>query len=222
MKSIIVHLHFLTLLLCFSYAKRNFEDTPPCAGRNATSEPVIQFCLKQGGTLKYRCCVLNTDNIIVAVDFSNLNLTTVPDLSVFVNFNVSLIDLRMNPHLEYTSRDFISMKTLDSLYLPETYYCPGGDEVWEIVTKTNDTAGNLCQHQKDFCANRTDLCTQKQSSCQVNGPFHFLCGCETGYHGYKCLRKDSFPQAAFLAPTLSITVLVSAILYWTQRRHVKK
>ena len=199
-------------------------DPPICAGRNVTSQPVIDFCnAQENSTLILRCCFTGDFKSILAVDMVNLNLTQVPDFTQTSNLDARVIDLRENPQMESTSSsDFVTLTALKELYLPNHFDCPGGARVWEWINKTTDPLGNLCIQQTDFCTNATDTCTDPRSYCSVNGPNHFLCLCKSGYHGYKCLREGTFPAAAFLGSTIGVTVVASVLLYWTQRRHVRK
>ncbi|CAF1009091.1 unnamed protein product [Rotaria sordida] len=197
------------------------EDGSLCAGKNVTSQPVIDYCNSQDGYLIFRCCRSYDNESFIAVDLMDSNLTATPDFAHFENFNLSVVDLRSNPQLVPSPDDFLTLKYLDYLILPEQFDCPGGYDVWEVIDKTTDPVGNRCLHQKDFCSNSTDMCDENGSYCSANGPHHFLCLCKHGYHGYKCLRSGKFPTAAFFASTLVATFITSAILYWTQRRHVK-
>ncbi|CAF2378067.1 unnamed protein product [Rotaria sp. Silwood2] len=199
------------------------EATTLCVGKNVTSQPVIDYCSSQAGYLIFRCCRSNDNESFIAADLMDLNLTKVPDFTQISNFNLSVIDLRSNPHLTPSpDDDFLTLKYLDYLILPEHFACPGGHDVWEVVNKTDDSVGNLCMHQKNFCSNSTDICDEKGSYCSTNGPHHFLCLCRDAFHGYKCLRNGKFPTVAFFVSSLVVTAIVSAFLYWTQRRHVKQ
>ena len=194
-----------------------------CGDHDATSKPVIDYCISQHGTLESRCCFQLNSNKILAIDLSDMNLNIVPNVNQFMNLiNVTVIDLRLNPHLKSSADDFLSMKSLDYLLLPELFQCPGEKRVWKIIDQTTDPKGVMCMHQKDFCTNSTDMCTQPNSYCLTNGPNHFLCLCKNDYYGYKCLRHGQFPIGIFLSVAVAITVAVSAFFYITQRRNVKK
>ena len=213
-----------SVLLALAASKSNIgADTNLCVGRDAISRPVIEYCDAQNGSLRFRCCLLSDPTTIIAVDLVNLNLISVPDFTRYANVNISVIDLRSNPQLEPSNKnDFLAMPSLDQLLLPSHFDCPGGERVWQISDKTSDPAGNRCLHQRDFCINSTDTCTERSSYCKTNGPNHFLCLCESDYDGYKCLRRGSFPAGAFLGSSAAFTVVASVLIFWTQRRHVKK
>jgi hypothetical protein len=192
-----------------------------CIDRNATSKPVIDYCISQNGVLESRCCYTMNTRIILAIDLTEMNLNKVPDLMEYINLTV--IDLRLNPNLKSSETDdFLGLKSLDYLLLPQQYQCPGDKRVWTIVDHIDDPKGVVCQHQRDFCTNSTDMCIQSSSYCAVNGPNHFLCLCKEGYYGYKCLRIGKFPAGKFLSITIVITTVLSGFFYMTHRRHVKK
>ncbi|CAF0893918.1 unnamed protein product [Didymodactylos carnosus] len=166
-----------------------------------------------------RCC-FDEGNSIIAIDLVNGGYIQIPDFTQIKNLlSAKFIDLRSNP-LESVphSSDFVGLQLLERLYLPLQYLCPGGVDVWQKIESL--PTENHCIQQKDFCANSTLKCTEK-SSCSPNGPGQYLCLCEFGYTGYKCLRYGHFPTALFLGLTLPLTAVLSVVLYYTQRRHVK-
>jgi hypothetical protein len=216
---------FIVYSLLFIFGHFQVESSTLCVGENATSTYVKKYCDEQEGYLVLRCCLSSDNYTFIALDLMGLNLTSVPDFSGIDNFNLSVIDLRHNPQLEpsHNNDDFLTLKYLDQLILPEQFDCPGGHRVWEEINKTSDEhPGNVCTHQKDFCSNSTDICDEHISYCSTNGPNHFLCLCTSDYHGYKCLRNGKFPMVIFFSSTTGVTVLASAFLYLTQRRHVTK
>ena len=198
------------------------EASTLCAGYNITSQPVIDYCRSQNGYLIHRCCRSYDNGTFIAVDLIGLNLSRIPDFTESENLNLSVIDLRSNPLLNASDNDFLTLKYLDDLFLPIQVECPGDTLVWEEVNKTTDIEGNRCMHQKDFCSNSTYKCSEQSSYCSTNGPNHFLCLCKDGYKGYKCLRHGKFPTGAFFGSTIGVTVVVSVLLYCTNRRHVIK
>ncbi|CAF1317607.1 unnamed protein product [Adineta ricciae] len=198
-----------------------------CAGKNATSSYVVNYCAEQGGEIKLRCCLSSENDTFIAIDSTDSDYTSVPDFFQDINFNLSVVDLRSNPELTPANKtDFLTLQYLNTLILPEQFDCPGGYDVWENITKTNTNdslpVGNLCIGQKNYCSNAIDVCVQENSDCIPNGPNFFLCLCKINYHGYKCLRYGNFPSGIFFGTTACVTIVASALLYWTQRRHVKK
>ena len=164
--------------------------------------------------------MMNSKNV-VAIDLMNMNFDKVPDLIEYVNLTV--IDLRLNSKLKPSERnDFVGLKSLDYLLLPEQYSCPGDKRVWQFIDLINNPKGIICQHQKDICRNSTDMCISPASDCLPNGPNHFLCVCKEGYHGYKCLRHGHFPAGKFFGAAIAITFVISTFFYLTHRRNVKK
>jgi hypothetical protein len=211
-------IQFIVLSILFIYIN---GELSLCVDRNATSKQVINYCISHNGVLESRCCYAMNSKNILAIDLTEMNLTKVPDLIEYVNLTV--IDLRLNPELNPSkSDDFLGLKSLDYLLLPEQYQCPGDKRVWQIIDYIDDPKGIECQHQKNVCINSTDMCVQSNSYCVLNGPNHFLCLCKNDYYGYKCLRSGRFPAAKFFGLTVVITVGLSVFLYLTHRRHVKK
>lgn len=65
-----------------------------------------------------------------------------------------------------------------------------------------------------------DTCPE-HSKCTNNGPGSFLCRCDAGWGGYKCLHKtDRNVTIPITTSVAGVTVLLSAVLWYTQRRHV--
>lgn len=222
-------LRVISIVLCIGWV-RNFElndvsaGVSICAGRIATSEPVRRFCGEAGGTIVQRCCRANTNLTFLAIDLMDANLTEIFVFRRDKNLNLSVIDLRNNSLLQPSFHDdaFLTLKYLNELLLPPQVPCPGGPDSWEKINKTIDPPGSYCINQISVCVNNTDLCTETGSMCVSNGPFSYVCNCTTDYHGYKCLRHGTFPYGAFFGATLGVTVVASILLFWTQRRHVKK
>jgi hypothetical protein len=214
----------LCLAMLMSIVAHDIKSDPPlCAGRDALSQPVIDFCHENNGTLRLRCCFTSDLSKVLAVDMLDLDLTIVPNFTQYANLLANVIDLRSNAKLSPSAdTDFIALTTLDTLLLPEQFDCPGGAEVWTTIDRTTDPIGNRCQQQRDFCLKKTGVCVEPRSHCEVNGPNHFLCLCQGAYSGYKCLRHGDFPVPIFLGTTAGVTLIVSVFVYWTQRRHVRK
>ena len=214
----------VSCLLLLSVVRGKSEPTELCAGGTATSVLVLDYCLSRNGSIEHRCCFSSNSTNIVAIDLTDLNLARVPDFTPFVNLQtLTLIDLRSNPQLKASANlDFVALRSLDDLLLPDNFDCPGGQRTWQVMQNISNPAGNRCLHQKDVCSNRTDICPGSNSLCMPNGPTHVLCLCRSGYYGYKCLRDGTFPSAIFVASTLVITLAGILFFYWTQRRHVKR
>jgi len=208
----------------FVFITGELKSKSLCVGRNATSRSVIDYCISQNGSLESRCCLAVNSTNILAIDLTEMNLNKVPDLNEYMNLiTVHMIDLRLNSQLKPSEKDdFLGMQSLDYLFLPEQFSCPGDKRVWQVINQTIDPMGVVCMHQKDLCTNSTDICVQSSSYCVLNGPNHFLCLCKNGYYGYKCLRHGQFPVGKFFGITLAITVVLSVFFYLTQRRNVKK
>ncbi|CAF3293343.1 unnamed protein product [Rotaria socialis] len=208
----------------FVFINGDFETESLCGDHNATSKSIIDYCISQNGSLKFRCCFLSNSSNILAIDLTEMKLNKVPDLKEFTDLtNLTMVDLRLNPQLESSTQDdFFGMLSLDYLYLPEQYPCPGEKHAWQSINQTIDPKGILCMYQKDVCINSTNFCVEPNSYCATNGPNHFFCLCKTGYYGYKCLRHGQFPMGKFFGISITTTIVLSIFFFWTQRRHVKK
>jgi len=192
-----------------------------CKDGNASSKPVIDYCLSQNGILEFRCCYAENSRNLLAIDLMKMNFDKVPDLFEYVNLTV--IDLRLNSQLKSSqTNDFLGLKSLDYLLLPEQYSCPGDKRVWNIINLIDDPKGIVCQHQKTLCTNSSHICIEPMSYCLPNGPNHFLCLCKDGYYGYKCLRQEHFPAGIFFGLSIAITLILSTFFYLTHRKNVKK
>jgi hypothetical protein len=218
--------YFIILICLFQWASCSVEsDKSICAGkRNTTSEPVIKFCDEVGGTLLHRCCRGTDNKTFLAIDLMEANLTTVPDFFNIENLDLHIIDLRDNPNLTISLNgdEFANLTSLNELLLPDHAECPGGSKAWGNISGTTEPEGYDCLDPIDICSNATDLCVEDNSVCSLNGPNHYQCLCTTGYHGYKCLRYGAFPTWPFVGSSVGITIVISVILFWTQRRNVKK
>lgn len=220
MKLIILSIFCISINFIYSF---ELEATL-CFGENLThSEPVADFC-KDHGIMLYRCCRSLEDNTtFIAINLIDANLTGFPNFAQYSNWNLSVIDLRLNPDLTaLNDSDFLGFLVLDELILPEDLSCPGGERAWEQIDNVTNPSGIRCLHPKDICVNSKDVCVASGSMCVANGLFQFLCKCKPNYHGYKCLRHGQFPSGAFYGSTIGLTIVVSIFLYWTQRRHVVK
>ena len=208
-------------LLIWGFVVHIYGELNLCSNGNATSGPVKEFCLSQNGNLVNRCCYAMNSKNLIAIDLIEMNLTEVPNLSEYENLTV--IDLRLNSQLKSSKiDDFLGLKSLDDLLLPEEYSCPGGSQIWQIMNTTINPQGNLCQHPKNLCLNLNDLCNSTRSSCHPNGPNHFLCLCKETYYGYKCLRQGRFPVGKFTGLVIGITTIFSVFFYFIHRKNVKK
>ncbi|WAR23769.1 ARAID-like protein, partial [Mya arenaria] len=63
-------------------------------------------------------------------------------------------------------------------------------------------------------------CANNNSHCEMVGPGEAECVCNKGYHGYKCLRQGTFPDVGYSIVLSACTVVLSALLWFTQRRKV--
>lgn len=211
----------LLICLCVIPYVRSSTDRSPCSYKmNVTSHYIEGYCTKINGVLTHGCCRIMANNTFAAVDLSDANLTNIPRFS-FGNFesSVIVIDLRLNENLQLLKEDFMNLTNLYDLYLPANMTCPGGIDAWAKIEEAED--GVHCEQQRDLCLTLANPCPPNVAVCSPNGPNQISCLCKQGRKGYKCLRSGDFPYIAFIIPTGVATLLASALLFWTHRRHVK-
>jgi len=205
------------------YCMPSFCDVLP---KNQSSR-VHEYCVDHGwGDLDDRCC---RDGLsIVGLDLRDCHLNATSFLKNAIYHNVSIIDLTMNPTLELDEDDFDGYSMLDRLYLDRATNasCPGGSNSWN----TSDGGDNdilACLTQLNTCDVTSFQCPhsigENTSHCESHGPGlkNLYCVCNEGFHGYKCMRKGTFPQVAFGAGLSGATVGVAGFLWLTNRRLVK-
>ncbi|XP_015208132.2 all-trans retinoic acid-induced differentiation factor [Lepisosteus oculatus] len=168
-----------------------------------------------------RCCLQKQalPSPIIGLDLWNCSLTQVEDLheaSAAV-----IIDLSDNPLMNISESAFQGFTSLRYLVLPSNLECPGGNTSWEHVELIGETV--MCEGQKNAC-NGTEVVSwfcPENSLCKPDGPGLIQCNCAENFHGYKCLREGMFPMLKVFGILGVATVLVSAVLWFTQRRKAK-
>ncbi|XP_067677231.1 all-trans retinoic acid-induced differentiation factor-like [Haliotis asinina] len=180
---------------------------------------VYNFCHEQNLQLQGRCCVNVTGSQqILGLDLQSCGLSQLTGLFTH-GASLQVLLLQDNPLMNITSTDFEGLLELKYLTLPLDSDCPGGMDAWEV---TNTTANEtLCLQELDFCLVHNVSCPSN-SYCSNTGPGLSECLCLPGYHGYKCLRKGTFPTTVFTAGMVGSTLFVAGLLWFTQRRNVKK
>uniref|UniRef100_A0A670HZ39 All-trans retinoic acid induced differentiation factor n=1 Tax=Podarcis muralis TaxID=64176 RepID=A0A670HZ39_PODMU len=132
-----------------------------------------------------------------------------------------LIDLTDNPLEPLPEDAFRSFTHLQTLALPLTLECPGGNEGWDNVTVQGSS--RICHGQRNPCNGSGGLghLCPKDSSCAPNGPGLPQCLCTSPHYGYKCLRQGTFPYLLFFGALGAVTIALSLLLWVTQRRKAK-
>ncbi|XP_028253586.1 all-trans retinoic acid-induced differentiation factor [Parambassis ranga] len=195
-----------------------------CGGTVLNGSTVGQFCSLSAGRTEGRCCVKNNNTIdperIIGLDLSNCSITHLEDLhgasSVF------MLDLSLNPIVNITDTTFQGFNKLNYMILPHDILCPGGNISWEKVEVKD--GNRLCEGQKNICNQTGQLSIDcpENSLCAPYGPGFFQCSCADGYHGYKCLREGEFPVLQVFGALAASTVVMSVLLWATQRRKAKR
>uniref|UniRef100_A0A8D3DR77 All-trans retinoic acid-induced differentiation factor n=1 Tax=Scophthalmus maximus TaxID=52904 RepID=A0A8D3DR77_SCOMX len=194
-----------------------------CSGPVLNGTAVGQFCSVSAGRIEGRCCLSNDNTTdperIIGLDLSNCSLTHVEDLHEAST--ALMIDLSFNPIVNLSDTAFQGFMELNYMIVPGDIACPGGNVSW---SKVEVKEGNrLCEGQKNTCNQTGQLSINcpENSLCAPYGPGFFQCSCADNYHGYKCLREGEFPALEVFAPLGASTVMLSLLLWVTQRRKVK-
>uniref|UniRef100_A0A3B4B3X0 EGF-like domain-containing protein n=1 Tax=Periophthalmus magnuspinnatus TaxID=409849 RepID=A0A3B4B3X0_9GOBI len=213
----------LVFKLCF-YGVSNSSELQVCKLCNGTvlsNSTVGLFCSSSAGRIGGRCCLNNgtsgdTDRI-TGLDLSNCSLAQVGNLQEAST--ATIIDLSLNPIDNISDFSFQGFIELDYLILPVKVLCPGGAISWK---KIEEKKGNrFCEGQNSMCNQTRQMCCPENSQCAPFGPGLFECSCADNYHGYKCLREGEFPVLQVFGPLSASTVVISFVLWFTQRRMAK-
>ncbi|XP_040920597.1 all-trans retinoic acid-induced differentiation factor [Toxotes jaculatrix] len=211
--------------LCFysSYQVTELQVCKLCGGQVLNGTALGQFCSASAGRIDGRCC-LRDDNTtdpehIIGLDLSNCSLTHIEDLHEAST--AFMIDLSLNPIVNISDTAFQGFTDLNYMILPGDIVCPGGNTSW---SKVEVREGNrICEGQRSMCNQTGQLSMNcpENSLCAPYGPGFFECSCADNYHGYKCLREGEFPVLMVFGPLGASTVVISFLLWVTQRRKAK-
>ncbi|KAL6096049.1 atraid [Pungitius sinensis] len=211
------------LCFCASYQLKEPQVCELCSGAVLNGSAVGRFCSSSAGRIEGRCC-LSRDNTsdperIIGLDLSKCSLTHVNGL--LEASRAIMIDLSLNPIVNISDAAFQGFIELNVIILPENIHCPGGNASWEKV-QVNE-GNRYCKGQIDSCnqSGQLSINCPENSLCGPYGPSFFECSCADNFHGYKCLRKGEFPGLLVFGPLGAVTVMMSLLLWVTQRRKVK-
>ncbi|XP_008335578.1 all-trans retinoic acid-induced differentiation factor [Cynoglossus semilaevis] len=212
--------------LCF-YAPCELTRLPVCklcSGSVLNETAVGHFCFVSNGRLEGRCCLKNDSNSngterIIGLDLSNCSLKQVDDLHEAAT--AYMIDLSLNPLVNLSDSVFEGFSDLNYMILPIDIFCPGGNQSWSKVELREGS--RLCEDPKNMCNQTGQLVIDcpENSLCTPYGPGFFECNCADNYYGYKCLREGEFPALQVFGPLGASTVVLSFLLWVTQRRKAK-
>uniref|UniRef100_A0A3P9K6B5 All-trans retinoic acid induced differentiation factor n=1 Tax=Oryzias latipes TaxID=8090 RepID=A0A3P9K6B5_ORYLA len=212
--------------VCFSTSYRRTETQPQvCAlcGGSVNNTAVDLFCSSSAGRIKGRCCLKNNSisdpERIIGLDLSNCSLTHVDNLQGVST--VVMIDFSLNPIVNISDTVFEGFGDLNFMILPPHVACPGGNTSWEKVELKEGK--RLCERQKNMCNQTGHLSVYcpENSLCAPYGPGFSECSCAENFYGYKCLRQGDFPALVVFGPLAASTVVMSLLLWVTQRRKAK-
>ncbi|XP_072218093.1 all-trans retinoic acid-induced differentiation factor [Leuresthes tenuis] len=193
-----------------------------CGGTFLNSTPVGKLCSLSAGRIDGRCCLMNNTRDpeqIIGLDLSSCSLTHMDELHGAST--VLMIDLSLNPIVNISDTAFQGFRDLNYMILPQHIACPGGNTSWQ---KVEVKEGNrLCEGQKNMCNQTGELSMNcpENSLCAPYGPGFYECSCAENYRGYKCLREGDFPALQVFGPLAASTVVISFLLWVTQRRKAK-
>ncbi|XP_072552601.1 all-trans retinoic acid-induced differentiation factor [Salminus brasiliensis] len=221
---------FFILSSVYVYSQRTDSQLcHMCEGVVQNGSAVWSFC-RTAGRIEGRCCLKDNNNnsssgsssdqdSVFGLDLSNCSLSHLDDLheaSAAV-----IIDLSNNPVSNLSDFVFQGFNQLRHLIMPIQLECPGGNTSWDKVEVKGNT--RLCYGQRNVC-NQTGQMSwdcPENSLCMPYGPGFFECSCAQNFHGYKCLREGQFPMLEVMAILSGSTVVISALLWVTQRRKAK-
>ncbi|XP_047243250.1 all-trans retinoic acid-induced differentiation factor [Girardinichthys multiradiatus] len=213
------------LNVCFneSYQLTGLQVCSLCGGTVQNTSDVGQFCSSSAGRIDRRCCLANNNTIdperIIGLDLSNCSLTQVKELPGASK--VFMIDLSLNPIVNISEKVFLGFLGLNYMILPQDVVCPGGNVSWQKVKVKQGK--RLCKGQNNMCnqTGQMSMSCPEHSLCGPYGPGFFECSCAENYQGYKCLRQGEFPVVEVFGPLAASTVVISFLVWVTQRRKAK-
>lgn len=192
-----------------------------CSGTVLNDSAVGLFCSSSAGRIEGRCCLKHgtTSDSITGLDLSNCSLTQVGNLQEATT--ASMIDFSLNPIANISDSTFQGFIDLNDLILPANLLCPGGNTTWKTIEVIK--GNRFCKGQNNVCnqTGQMSMDCPENSLCAPYGPGLFECNCADNYHGYKCLREGQFPVLQVFGPLGASTVVVSFLLWVTQRRKAK-
>lgn len=216
------------LLLQFSLIN-SLATYEVCTKNLKITGPVLDYCSLHSLTLIGNCCFNKTQEgcSTVAINMNSFNNSQLSN-EVFRNQScLPLPFIRLMDLSEYygniSEKAFKGFTGLNDIFIPiENERCPGrrNGAAW-LYNKTTESSGLHCYTLASSCEADNFTCAEN-SICTENGPGLYNCSCLPGRYGYKCLRKGQFPYATFFSILVSVTLVLSTFLWFTQRRHIKK
>ncbi|XP_048763192.2 all-trans retinoic acid-induced differentiation factor-like [Ostrea edulis] len=210
------------LLVFLSAVGANSMISAVCQMKSCKNQSTLD-CLSLNSSVSGRCCVRDKDSVssasVTGIDLIDCSLTNISGLFHSME-HLHILYLHKNNIGEIDVDDFTGVNDLKNLTLPPNLSCPGGPSLWNSEEIHPNVT--VCLEEQSTCKVFNVSCPNSNSYCSDVGPRITECLCNPGFHGYKCLRKDHFPTATFVIGICASTFVVSAFLWITQRRKVKK
>ncbi|KAM8953348.1 all-trans retinoic acid-induced differentiation factor [Pelodytes ibericus] len=207
------------LYVLLSLASTWAQICTSCPGDMRTSSEVWGICQSRGGQVNGRCCMHGASNEIIGLDLWNCSLSLL-DPAINLTDAMEVIDISQNPLQDLPKEIFRGLTGLWYIALPLNLSCPGGEDAWRMVNTTS--GARICRYQSG-CNSSTELTLlcPENSMCMPDGPGYTECVCADGFTGYKCMREGTFPIIMFFGILGAVTVSLSFLLWFTQRRKAK-
>uniref|UniRef100_H2Y641 EGF-like domain-containing protein n=1 Tax=Ciona savignyi TaxID=51511 RepID=H2Y641_CIOSA len=229
-------LNLFVILFCLTPAFCHEVSTESICALNSCTTPsplfssIVKLCEESKGlSMRGRCCVQLSDNsIIVGVDLSFCNISSIGRMLTIQAPKLQHVNLTNNPLLTISDETFRGLHNLTTLSLPPSVSCPGNHswfnsswQPWNKVVQHRNTI--ICSNQTDTCGklHSQNYTCPEHSTCHNDGPGLFDCACHKGWGGYKCLRMTGgIPTVPIVCGSFGSSIVISALVWWTQRRHV--
>jgi len=212
----------LLLVACLFVSQKDVLSEPLCdlckehVPTNDSQNILRKFCnntpfSQASRTLNGRCCF--DGDVVNGIDLSNCDLKSIS--GIFVNTtSVNWIAINDNNQLKLKDNDFRSLLDLAEIVVSNTSSCPGGDLMWRVNKVVNSVRD--CATPLDSCSALNVSCPEN-SHCLEDGPALSMCQCDSGFHGYRCLREGSFPVLPWAIGYIVATIVICVALHMIQR-----
>lgn len=171
---------------------------------------VHQLCKDVHGKLKGPCCL--NGNFAIGVDIGQC---VVSSLRITEEDQDHILLLNLSGSSISCSDPMITqLPFLQRVDLPDNCVtCP------YPLQMANVTGKNACV-TTEYLSNTCNATCPEHSECRKVATGLEHCVCLPGFHGYRCLKQEGFPSVTVFSTLSALTVCLSSVLWYTQRRHV--